>query len=70
MVAASCTVAERALHAKWHSFSNDLTAILDEANSKSGLSKERFKEKKAHFEHNWEEIMRSTEGCIKLIDDG
>ena len=61
---------ERALRAKRRSFSNDLTAILDEANSESSLTKERFDEKKAHFERNWDEIVNSTEGCIKLIDDG
>ena len=65
MAMTSYAVAETALRAKQRSLSNDLPAILDEANSESGLSKERFKEKKAHFARNWEEIVSSTEGCIK-----
>ena len=70
MAATSYAVAERALQEKRWSFSNDLTTILDEANSKLGLTKERFDEKKAHFEQNWDKILNSTEVCIKLIDNG
>ena len=70
MATTSYALTERVLRAKRRSFSKDLTTILEEDNSESGLSKERFEEKKAHFEHNWQEIVNSTEGCVKLIDDG
>ena len=69
LAATSNAVAERVLHAKQHSFSNDLTKILDEVNSDSSLLKEPFDERKAHFEHNWEEIVYTTEGCNRLIED-
>ena len=63
-------VANRALRIKRRTFSNELTAVLNEANSETGLSKEAFKEKKDYFEHNWNEIVTSTEDCVNLIDDG
>ena len=43
---------------------------MDEAKSEAGLSKESFDKKKVHIEQHWDEIVTSTEGCIKLIDDG
>ena len=70
MASSSCSVAKWALRAKWCSFPNDLTEVLNEVHSESGLRKERFDEKKAYFERNWDEIVNSMEGCIKLIDDG
>ena len=69
MASTSYAVAEWALRIKRRSFWNNLTTILNEVNLESGLTKELFEEKKAYFERNWDEIVNSTKGCIKLIDD-
>ena len=55
---------------KIRTFSKDLTVALNDAKSDFGLSKEAFNEKKDYFESAWDEIVASTEDCIKLIDDG
>ena len=50
-------------------FGNDLTEVLDEAESELGLTKERFEERKAYFEQNWIDIVNTMQWCISLIDD-
>ena len=69
MTSPAFSVADRALRAKRRAFSNELTAVLNEAKSEAGLNKKAFEEK-GYFEQNWAEIVTSTEDCIKLIDDG
>ena len=69
MAATSYAVTERALCSKRRSFTNKLTTILEEANTDLGLSKKRFEEKKALVGRYCEEIVSSTEGCIKLTKE-
>ena len=71
MTSQTFSIADRASQIlKRRAFSNEFTAVLNEAKSETGLSKEAFKEKKEYFEHNWTEIVTSTVDCINLIDDG
>ena len=57
------------MRGKRRSFCSEITAVINEAKSEAGLSKERFDEKKVHFEQLWSEIVTATEGCIGLLDD-
>ena len=70
MASSAFSTAERALRVKRRSFSNEITAVINEVKSEVGLSKECFYEKKIDFEQHWGEVVTATEGWVGLLDDG
>ena len=63
------TTAERASRLKRRCFAKGIKAILDELKSDGGLSKTDFENKKEYFSETYENVVTSTEGCIKMLDD-
>ena len=61
--------ASRALRLKRRAFSNEITAFLQSAKSDTPPAITEFRERQIHFKNLWDNVVTSTEDCIKLIHE-
>ena len=61
--------AARDVRQKRRSFSKDIDTFLKAVQDEPKITLNEFYEKSDQFEHMWSEVVKATEGCIKLIDD-
>ena len=62
MESSAFSVAERALRIKRRNFSKEILAVINEAKSEAGLTKDVFDEKKVLFEQHWDDVVSAMEG--------
>ena len=61
--------ASRALRLKRRAFSNEITAFLQSAKSDTPPAITEFRERQVYFAKLWDNVVTSTEDCIKLIHE-